>query len=172
LPWKSRLAEVAPDAEQDRHIMSQTSRERRNFPVPMRWPHAGSDPSQPGHRGRRTVRSLIRSKRLPICLLRTLPISPVCRSPGRILSASHPPSSSALPSNPHSARCTAGAQLPATSRLGAFWTPAATARGRVVMPASKNLHNSCSDAEWCCWIAAHRVFGYVAFNRAIFTSLV
>jgi hypothetical protein len=30
----------------------------------------------------------------------------------------------------------------------------------------------CRDAEWCCWIAAHRVFGYVAFNRAIFTSLV
>ena len=49
--------------------MSQTSRERRNFPVPMRWPHAGGDLSRPGHCGRRTVRSLIRSKRLPICLL-------------------------------------------------------------------------------------------------------
>src|SRR3984893_9031610 len=60
----------------------------------------------------------------------TLPISPVCRSAGRILSASHPPSSSAPPSTPHSARCTAGAQLPSTSCLGAFWTPAATARGR------------------------------------------
>ena len=50
--------------------MSQTSRERRNFPVPMRWPHAGSDPSRPGHFGPRTVRSLIRSERLPNCLLR------------------------------------------------------------------------------------------------------
>ena len=50
--------------------MSQTSRERRNFPVPMRWPHAGSDPSRPGHCGRPTVRSLIRSERLPNCLLR------------------------------------------------------------------------------------------------------
>jgi hypothetical protein len=49
--------------------MSQTSRERRNFPVPMRWPHAGSDPSRPGHCARRTVCSLIRSERLPICLL-------------------------------------------------------------------------------------------------------
>jgi hypothetical protein len=48
--------------------MSQTSRERRNFPVPMRWPHAGSDPSRPGHCGRPTVRSLIRSERLPKCL--------------------------------------------------------------------------------------------------------
>jgi hypothetical protein len=31
--------------------------------------------------------------------------------------------------------------------------------------------NSCRDAERCCWIAAHRVFGYVAFNRATITSL-
>jgi hypothetical protein len=49
--------------------MSQTALERRHFPVPMRWPHAGSDLSRPGHRARRTVRSLIRSKRLPRCLL-------------------------------------------------------------------------------------------------------
>ena len=48
--------------------MSQTSRERRNFPVPMRWPHAGSDPSRPSHCRRPTVRSLIRSERLPRCL--------------------------------------------------------------------------------------------------------
>ena len=50
--------------------MSQTSRERRNFPVPMRWPHAGGDPSRSGHCPRRTARSLIRSERLPNCLLR------------------------------------------------------------------------------------------------------
>jgi hypothetical protein len=49
--------------------MSQTALERRDFPVPMRWPHAGSDPSRPGQRARRTVRSLIRSKRLPRCPL-------------------------------------------------------------------------------------------------------
>jgi hypothetical protein len=51
--------------------MSQTSRERRNFPVPMRWPQAGSDPSRPGHYARRTVPSLIRSERLPRCPLDT-----------------------------------------------------------------------------------------------------
>jgi hypothetical protein len=28
-----------------------------------------------------------------------------------------------LGENPHSARCSAGAELPATSCLGAFWTP-------------------------------------------------
>ncbi len=50
--------------------MSQNSRERRNFPVPMRWPHAGNDPSRPGHCPRRTVRSLNRSGRSPRCLLR------------------------------------------------------------------------------------------------------
>ncbi len=49
--------------------MSQTSRECRNFPVPMRWPYAGSDPSRPGHCRRSTVRSLTRSERLPRCLL-------------------------------------------------------------------------------------------------------
>src|ERR1700758_260561 len=43
--------------------------------------------------------------------------------PDRFLAALHPPSRSALTSNPHSARCPAGAQLPATSCLGAFWTP-------------------------------------------------
>ena len=48
--------------------MSQTTLERRDFPVPMRWPHAGNDPSRPSQRGRRAVRSLIRSKRLPRCL--------------------------------------------------------------------------------------------------------
>ena len=47
--------------------------------------------------------------------------------PGRFLAALHPPSRSALTSNPHSARCPAGPQLPATSCLGAFWTPVSRA---------------------------------------------
>jgi hypothetical protein len=42
--------------------MSQTSPERRHFPVPTSRPYAGSDPSRPGHYARRTVRSLIRSR--------------------------------------------------------------------------------------------------------------
>jgi hypothetical protein len=45
--------------------MSQTALERRDHLVPIRWPCAGSDPSRPGYCGRRAVRSLIRSKRLP-----------------------------------------------------------------------------------------------------------
>jgi hypothetical protein len=49
--------------------MSQTAREPRTFLVPMRWPYAGSDLSRPGHCRRRTLRSLIRSERLPRCLL-------------------------------------------------------------------------------------------------------
>jgi len=49
--------------------MSQTALERRHVPVPMRWPDAGNDPSRPGHCPRRTARSLIRSERLPTCLL-------------------------------------------------------------------------------------------------------
>jgi hypothetical protein len=43
--------------------------------------------------------------------------------PGRFRAVLRPPSRPALTSNPHSARCPAGAQLPATSCLGAFWTP-------------------------------------------------
>src|ERR1700739_483112 len=42
----------------------------------------------------------------------------------RLVLASRLPSRAAPPSNPHTARCLAGAQLPATSCLGAFWTPA------------------------------------------------
>jgi hypothetical protein len=54
--------------------------------------------------------------------------------PSFAASRSRRPLTSASPNlrqNPHSARCTAGAQRPATSCLGAFWTPAATACGRV-----------------------------------------
>jgi hypothetical protein len=49
--------------------MSQTAPERRDFPVPMRWPHAGGDLSRPGRCPRRTGRPLIRSERLQKCLL-------------------------------------------------------------------------------------------------------
>jgi len=44
--------------------MSQTALERRHVPVPMRWPHAGNDPSRPTRRDRPAVGSLIRFKRL------------------------------------------------------------------------------------------------------------
>ena len=60
---------MASDDQQDRDIMSQTALARRDFPVPMRWPHAGSDLSRPGQRGRRALRSLIRFERLLRCLL-------------------------------------------------------------------------------------------------------
>ena len=40
----------------------------------------------------------------------------------RLVLASRLPSRAAPALNPHSARCLAGAQLPATSCLGAFWT--------------------------------------------------
>ena len=49
--------------------MSQTALEPRDYPVPMRWPQAGSDLSRPGHPPRRALRSLIRPKPLPKCPL-------------------------------------------------------------------------------------------------------
>src|SRR5258707_10938785 len=52
-----------------------------------------------------TSRLLLHFTRLPVC----------------------PQATTAL--NPHSARCLSGAQLPATSCIGAFRTPAAAARG-------------------------------------------
>jgi hypothetical protein len=54
---------------------------------------------------------------------RTPLTSPTSRHAGRILSASTLSSSPAPALNPHSARCSAGAQLPATSCLGAFLDP-------------------------------------------------
>ena len=48
--------------------MSHTDLERRNFPIPMRWSHASSDPARPADGPRPARRSLIRSKRLPRCL--------------------------------------------------------------------------------------------------------
>jgi hypothetical protein len=63
---RARLrTEVAPDAEQDRHIMTKTSCQRRYLSVPTRWSQAGNDPSRPSRRARRTLSSLICSKRLP-----------------------------------------------------------------------------------------------------------
>jgi len=48
---RARLrAEVAPDAEQDRHIMSQTSMSVANSPVLMRWPYAGQRHLSPNRR--------------------------------------------------------------------------------------------------------------------------
>ena len=63
--------------------MSQTALERRHFPVQMRWPHTGSDPSRPGHCGRPTVRSLIRSERLPKCLFHASNLACVRITPPR-----------------------------------------------------------------------------------------
>ena len=80
---RARLrAEVATDAEQDRHIMSQTSCERRGFPVPMRWLHAGGDLSRPNHGDQCADRPLMRSERSPRCLLHAPDLACVqtCRS--------------------------------------------------------------------------------------------
>src|SRR5262249_57240464 len=51
----------------------------------------------------------------------------------RLVLASRLPSRAAPALNPHSARCLAGAQLPATSCLGAFWTPVSSASGGAVI---------------------------------------
>jgi len=48
--------------------MSQTSRERYGFSVPMRWLHAGSDLSRPNGIHQGADRTFIRSERLPKCL--------------------------------------------------------------------------------------------------------
>src|SRR5215471_5152863 len=63
----------------------------------------------------------------------TLLSSHTYRHAGRILPAPRLSSRSAPPSNPHSTRCTVGAQLPATSCLGAFWTPVSSACGALLL---------------------------------------
>jgi hypothetical protein len=47
--------------------MTETSCERPHFPVQTRWPKAGNNPSRLTRRARRSLRSLIGSKRLPRC---------------------------------------------------------------------------------------------------------
>jgi hypothetical protein len=92
---RARLpAEVAPDAEQDRHIMSQTSRRPRSFPVPTRWLHAGSDTSRSDHGHQCAERPRMRSDHASRCPC-TLTISPACISAARSLPASRSPSMSA-----------------------------------------------------------------------------
>ena len=76
-----------------------------------------------------------------VALATTLP-GPLHAHPGCLAPASRPPSRPARKSNPHSARCPAGAKLPATSCLGASWTPAPECEAPLVIPASKNLHRS------------------------------
>jgi hypothetical protein len=88
--------------------MTKTSRERRELPVLMRWPHAGNDFSRPSHRGQRNVRSLISSKRLPRRLSHVCDLTSVqIRRPHPVGITFTPELSAAI--NPHSARCPAGA---------------------------------------------------------------
>jgi len=78
---------------------------------------------------------------------RTLLNSPVSDIARRLVPASRLPSRAAPALNPHSARCLAGAQLSATSCLGAFWTPASWARGSFVIAGiQKPAHRRTSAA--------------------------
>ena len=66
------------------------------------------------------------TSRSPVDTLHATTETPHCTlhtHPGRPVPASRPPSGAKIKS--HSARCPAGAKLPATSWLGVFWTPAA-----------------------------------------------
>jgi hypothetical protein len=60
---------MAPDAEQDRHVMSQTSCECRYLPGRMRWLNAGSDPSRSDRGHQRAERRLRGSDTMPRSLL-------------------------------------------------------------------------------------------------------
>lgn len=64
-------AKVAADPKHDRHIMSQTACQRRRFPVPLRWLHAGGDLSRQNHADQRAYRRLISSRPTPLSLSRT-----------------------------------------------------------------------------------------------------
>ena len=141
---RARLrAEVAPDAEQDRHIMSQTARERRRFPVPMRWLHAGSDLSRRNHANQRADRSLISSSALPEIPVARFQAPPhPSRSAGRFLSAPIHHRARRRTSNPHSARCPPVPNLPRLRALALFGRRPPEHVAPLVMPASKNLHTN------------------------------
>ena len=65
-------AKVAADPKHDRHIMSQTACQRRRFPLPLRWLHAGGDLSRRNHANQRTDRRLIRFTPTPRSLVARL----------------------------------------------------------------------------------------------------
>jgi hypothetical protein len=74
-------AKVAANAEQGRHVMSQTPCDRSHFLVPMRWPNTGGDLSRPNHSNHRAVRPLIPSEPLSKCPRHSpdLPCALTCR---------------------------------------------------------------------------------------------
>ena len=96
-------------------------------------------------------------RRAPADALGALAEMPIAGSPPRLsthpdrsLAALHPPSRSALTSNPHSARCPAGAP---TSRDFVPWRFLDACHLSVptpsLLPASKNLHNACLHPRYC-----------------------
>jgi len=82
---------VAADPRQDRHVMSQTTCERREFAVPMRWRNAGGDLSRHNHADQPADRPSIRSTRRPRYPLHAsrLPCTHPCRSPGAGIAPFH-----------------------------------------------------------------------------------
>src|SRR5262249_1907815 len=117
--------------------------ERRHFLVPTHWLHAGGDPSRHNHADQQADRPLVgatplrcplHSSRLPCAHPSRSPcasIAPTIMAGGKIKS----PYASLL----------ASAQLPATSCLGAFWTPAACVRGaspHCRRPKTCTMHNA------------------------------
>jgi hypothetical protein len=100
--------------------MSQTSGKDCGLPGPMRWLHAGGDLSRPNSIHQCADRALRRFEHPPKRLLHSadLPYVQTRKSnPVRLTSIIE--LGAGIKS--HSARCSAGAQLPATSCLGAFW---------------------------------------------------
>jgi hypothetical protein len=121
--------------------MSQTALERRDFPVPMRWPHAGSDLSRPGQRGRRAVRSSIRFKRLLRCLFCASNLANVqirrSHSAG-IISILKARRRNQIPIAPVAQPVP---NFPRLRALALFGRRPPQRVDSVVIPASKNLHN-------------------------------
>ena len=76
-------AELAPDPNKDRHVMSQTSSECRDFPLPLRRRHAGGDLSRPDHRDQCNMRLLTRSERPPKSKFKHPELAPQTSRPHR-----------------------------------------------------------------------------------------
>ena len=77
---------MAPDAEHDRHVMSQTFPVRCGLPVPMRWFHAGGDSLSTNRMHQCADGPLLRSERAPKWLLHS-PDLTRCRQAGEVVLA-------------------------------------------------------------------------------------
>ncbi len=120
--------------------MSQTSSERRRFPVPLRWLHAGGDLSRHNHANQPADRPLIRPARPPRCPLRfQAPSTPIQVAWRQLRAHHHGRRENQIPI---ALAAQPAPNFPRLRALALFGRRPPECEAPLVIPASKNLHRS------------------------------